>query len=145
MKRLLLSLCAVLGIQFAGGAQSVDWQLTELTNAIPAGVAGSPATNSPGKYFSAENWRNVAFQFSYALAGSVTASNVTVVLEKSIDTTNWTTLDTIGLLSANTATVSYVTNYDVGAIPYLRVGRIINANLTNVVGLSFWMSRKRGL
>lgn len=147
MKHFLSVIVAFLGVSLGSMAQTVDWPLLELTNAIPKGASGTPTTNSPGVSFSVENWKNFAFQFSYQLGGSnqVAASNVVVQLEKSIDSTNWATLDSISVLANGTNTVTYVTNYDVGAIPYIRVARIINANLTNVVGLNFWISRKRGI
>lgn len=71
--------------------------------------------------------KDVCFQFVSALSDAGTTAN-TVTTQMSVDKQNWVTHVLWGVTPAGTDSKVVVTNFAVGALPYLRVYSINNAN-----------------
>lgn len=110
-----------------------------VTNAIP-GVG----TNSANLDWAMDLHANVALQCVASLA-NIGTSNITITVQQSVNRTNWHTAATMLLAGSGTNRVSYLTNLNVGAIPWMRVSTFVNANTAAVNYLEFIVARKRGL
>jgi hypothetical protein len=71
--------------------------------------------------------KDAAIAFTSELSGAGTTAN-TVVIQESVDRSNWETILTFTATPAGTTPVTVVTNLPIGALPYLRVYSIANAN-----------------
>jgi hypothetical protein len=71
--------------------------------------------------------KDVSLAFLSELSGAGTTAN-TVVIQQSVDRSNWATHTTFTATPAGTTPVLVVTNLAVGGIPYLRIYSIANAN-----------------
>lgn len=71
--------------------------------------------------------KDVAIAFVSSLSGAGTTAN-TVTIQQSVDRSNWQTLTAFTATPAGTTAVTVVTNLTVGAVPYLRIYSIANAN-----------------
>lgn len=138
--KLLLLLPIILAVVLAPCAARAQLALPlAVTNAIPA-----LGTNTANVEIAVGAGDDVALQFSYSLLSAVGVnSNITAVVQQSVDGTNWVNLVTLAQTSSGATAVSYVTNLTVRAIPRLRIGDIVNANTVAVQNLTFWRSIKR--
>lgn len=70
---------------------------------------------------------SACFAFKGELSGAGTTAN-TITIQQSVDRVNWATLTAFPVTPAGATAVTVVTNLNIGAIPYLRVSSIANAN-----------------
>jgi hypothetical protein len=71
--------------------------------------------------------RYVNLVWKAELSGAGTTAN-TLVVQQSVDNSNWATYQSYSMTPAGTTAVIVSTNLDVAAIPYLRVRSIANAS-----------------
>lgn len=110
--------------QLGGGAVVVS---SGLTSGAYAAVTNNTSAYPTNAIVDCSQQRDVSIQFTSALHDAGTTAN-TVVVQESVDKTNWETLLTFTATPAGTTPVTVVTNITVGASPFLRVYSIANAN-----------------
>lgn len=114
-------------------------QLTLTSNTIVA-----LGTYTPGNVIALDNSADLALQVTLALSAAVGVnSNITVTLQSSLDRVNWANWRQFTLTTSGTSLVTVATNYEVGALPFVRVGTLVSANTQSVAGLDIWHSLKR--
>ncbi|KAB2673890.1 MAG: hypothetical protein DVB31_02925 [Verrucomicrobia bacterium] len=136
MKTLLKTLVAAALVAFAltppASAQVLTFglQTVTVTNAIPATTTNSVTATA----IDATRAEDVGLQISFKLTGSGT-STVVFTLSGSLDNSTYATLGTVSLAANGTNTVTYVGNYAVGPIPYLKLTQIANPNANGITDL----------
>lgn len=133
MKTLLL----ICGLCLGFVARGQGLLVLPITNAIPA--SGSQTVNA---VIACAGVEDVALQVSFALVGAGTSA-ITTTVQSSLDQTNWCPHLSWTITAAGATTVAGVTNFHVGAVPFLRVSTIANGNATNLTGLTLSRYIKR--
>ena len=136
------SLIAVALIALAGSVQALDIQtvVSGTTNSVY-----SSRTNSYSTVIPVVKASNAGFGFSGVLLSAGTG-NTTVVMDSSADNVTWKVgSHTIVFAMNGTTSVTAVTNMTLGALGYLRLSSIINANTNTLTNIVFKVSTKTGL
>jgi hypothetical protein len=127
----LIAIAAILAAFVAPASAQLGTPATVVRSAVTSGSYAA-ITNNTTAYptnavVDATGKKDVAVAFTSALSGAGTTAN-TVVLQQSVDRSNWITHTTFTATPAGTTPVTVITNLAVGALPYLRVYSINNAS-----------------
>jgi hypothetical protein len=119
-----LLLAATVNLQAQLGAPStvVQGGVGAWTNSIAAN-----STYTTNTLIDCTAKKDVAIQWAAELSGAGTTAN-TMVIQSSVDNSNWVTYVSLSMTPAGTTPVIVQTNLTVGAIPYLRVRSMANAS-----------------
>jgi hypothetical protein len=123
--------------------------ITATCFAIHYQTGGTIASLAPGAHTTLANQviavggNNLSVTVSFTeISANPNSGDVTFFIDKSLDLVNWETNHTsITLASKSTNTACVVTNFSVGAVPYWRVGTIVNGStntITNLTILATW-------
>jgi len=137
MKRLIAIIFGCLGLWIQVSAQVAG--PFAFTNSFAAG-----STNTLNLEIETTRCSAISLQLTHALVG-VGNSNVVATFQQTVDGTNWHALATMSSTSTGTATASYLTNLNIGAIPKIRLSTIVNPNSNAISSLLLWVSRKNYL
>jgi len=140
MKKLTILAIAALAFAFAPTASAQYTRQAVITTTLNGGtnVVAAATTNSPNLVLQVPDSEYIGLHFGFA-SDATNDTTIRIVLKESLDGTTYATGEshTLSVAANGTTAVNVVTNINVGAIRYLKLTSIENANgasaLTNVV------------
>jgi hypothetical protein len=138
MKETLKSIfaTAVVAIAILALAPPTQAQVSpvELNLAGIGTIAGGTTQTCTNLIIDVPRYGNVALAFKFNMSGSTT-SNIVYTFSKSIDRSNWSTVNpiTVTVAANGTTDVVEVSNQAIGAVPYLKLETIQNTHASLVM------------
>jgi hypothetical protein len=143
---LLLVVCMVLALLLSLGR--ADTSRSVGLNGGTNNVAAKATNYYTGSDYvmSLSGHRLVSVQPVFSMFSAGATSNVVFLIDVSLDATNWfTNFYTLAIAGNGTTAAFALTNYDFGAIQYLRWGGVRNTNEVAATNLAVWVGFKPGL
>lgn len=149
MKTLLTSCLLLLGVVSSIAADAIAiYPITRvyITNGMSTNIVAAVTAVNPRVPFPVTQGQFAAIQVNYKLTGAGTSNNY-FSFDASVDGTNaWATnLYVIGVAANGTTNVGGVSNWNIGAFGYLRIGTITNNNGTAMTNIVIRSGQKPGI
>jgi hypothetical protein len=141
MKQILAIILAVTAL--AVGVQAQQYSATEVYTSSTNSI-GTNATVTNNVTITATKSSDVGLAIT-ARGASGATNTVTASFSRSLDGTNWATFITLPVTMSGTNLVTAVTNVSVGAVGFLRLNTVANADVAaTATNVSVRVSRKPG-
>lgn len=151
MKKLLSLMLVVFALALlSSGAQAQSYNLVSILTPPTGGTNNIAASTTNSSTYAVRldapiKSQHIGLQATFKLTGSGTSASV-FVFDKSLDGANWETgAYRLSATANGTSSVTAVTNFQVGAIGYLRLSSIENPNGTAMTNIVVKYSQKTGI
>lgn len=136
---------AVEAQQFTGYAYQQILGAGTTTNNVANAATNTYEANSGLIAATRQEYLPIALKYSFHTAPVGGTPSVTVRLQRSLDNSNWESAAPLHVLLANgaTNTCTWVTNFNVGGMPYFRIATIENTNSAVITNIQVYYGLKR--